>query len=149
MKETVDPQEFLKRLKEMFRISRIYYPGAGFPRDQFLEGPFKLEEIVYLEKKKDIPVHFRDKGYYVIGDFGKLPFRDGSFDALYYHDNHAKLPETDDMIKIVRLGGIIIHSNDCDENMDITKFEKIPGMKKLDLPFTNQYYTVFQRVQPF
>ena len=53
MKRELTITNFLRRLKEQFKISSIFYPGAD--TDTVLEGPFTLREIFYLDN--DLQIH--------------------------------------------------------------------------------------------
>lgn len=150
----LDKGTFLRQLRQLFPISLIYYPGCG--DDGIPEGVFKPEEIVYLDDGTDIPVKYREHPYkFILGDYGKSPFRDHVFDALFYQDNHADVNETMEMLGTIRPGGIVIHSNDdcsvlisddCSDPrcIDVERFGQIPNLEKITLPFRNRYYTVFR-----
>lgn len=142
MVKQLTEQDFLKRLRELFKISQIYYPGNGY--DEILERSFELEEIVYLDE--DMPRKPRSKARYIRGDYGKAPFRDDFFDALFYKDNDSNLPETIEMLRTLRRGGIVIYrAVDCPEHIGIRSFGEIPGLTRVNPPFSNKEYTVFQK----
>ena len=137
--------DFLRGLKEQFKISRIFYPGAD--TDTVLEGPFTLREIFYLDKDRpSSAARFEREGHYILAKYFKLPIRDGVFDALYYQDNHTTLEGTVALLMTVRPSGIVIHSNDtCPGELSASAMEKVSGISKVSLPYSNHYYTVFQK----
>lgn len=145
MTQKISEAEFLKRVRDLYGISRIYYPGHG--GDTFLEDAFKPSEIVYLDDEGDDAIIYKPNRMYVKGDFGKSPFRNGTFDALFYQENHANLWQTIEMLRTLRRGGVVIHGIDfCFlQSVDEEDFARIPGCVKVELPFYNPTYTIFQK----
>ena len=138
-------KDFLKILKEQFKISRVFYPGAD--SDTVLEGPFNLNEIFYLdEDKPSSAARFKGEGHYILAKYSRFPIRPSVFDALFYQDNHSTLEETLEMVRTVRPGGLIIHSNDtCGDELSVLSMGRLPGISKVGLPYSNKHYTVFQK----
>ncbi len=144
MGKELSDEVFLRRLKKQFKISHIFYPGAG--TDKVLEGPFTLKEIFYLDKYKPIPAtRFERKGHYILARYSHSPIRHGVFDALFYEDNHSNLEETVEMIRTVRPGGLVIHSSPICEELDALAMERLPGISRVRLPYSNEHYTIFQK----
>ena len=145
MTQEISEADFLKMVKDLYGISRIYYPGHG--GDTFLGEAFKPKEIVYLDNEGDGAISYKPNRMYVKGDFGKSPFRNGTFDALFYQENHANLGQTIEMLKTLRQGGIVIHGIDfCFlQGVGEEDFARIPGLIKVELPFSNPTYTIFQK----
>ncbi|MBI2101150.1 hypothetical protein HYT53_00925 [Candidatus Woesearchaeota archaeon] len=148
MRQQLSRRDFLRKVRELFNIALIYYPGYG--EDNFLEEVFKAEEIVYLDNESGGPISYKANRNYVKGDFGKPPFKDGTFDAIFYQENHADLEETIKMLRTLRRGGIVIHSDDeCIlQCLDEEDFMRMPGLSKIDLPFSNPRYNIFQKNYP-
>ncbi len=145
-----EKRAYLSRLRQLFPISRIYYPGCG--NDVILEGPFKPEEIVYLDEDgEDIPKKWRRPPYnFVLGDYGRHRFEDNFFDAIFYQDNHANREETRTIRRTLRPEGIIIHSSfDCSYPtcLEVEQFSRMRGIVEVHLPFCNEYYTAFQKLK--
>lgn len=135
---------FLKRLRQDFPIPNVCYPGAGI--DDVLECAFRPREIVYIDNQDpNADVREFAKGRkYVRGDFGKPPFRSGTFSAVFYQDRHANVVETERIIETLREGGVLIFSGDCCLGDKGKKnFEAAPQLRKLSLPYTHEYFTVF------
>lgn len=145
---TLEERAFLGELRQLFQISLIYYPGCW--DDKVLEGPFKIDEIVYLDNDTDVSDEKANPCNLILGDYGKSPFRDNAFDAIFYQDNHANKKETIEMLRTVRPNGIVIYShNDCGSTDCINPktFGRLRGLEKVvDLPFYNISYTVFRKL---
>jgi hypothetical protein len=141
-------KRFLRKVKEYFQISLIYYPGAWWV-DRTLESAFKPEEIVYLDiRYGSLPKAFQGLGFnYISADYGKSPFKDNVFDALFFQNPRASEDEAIEMLRTLRPGGIVIHSSFNGRlNLSSEQFERLPGITKIDSPFPYcNIYTLFRK----
>lgn len=80
MIEQLSEKDFLKRLKEQFRISRLD------------------------KDKPNSAARFAREGHYIRARYVHLPIRRGVFNALFYQDNHSSLDDNVQMIGTVRGG---------------------------------------------
>ncbi|MBI3037311.1 hypothetical protein HYY73_06220 [Candidatus Woesearchaeota archaeon] len=165
-----DTATFLNLLRQQFNITRIYYPGAG--TDDTLESAFAQQEITYLDKMVldiilegvKLRLNFEDDGFtsffefirkfakgrnYVLGDFGKSPFADGTFGAVFYKDIHATEEELAEILRTLRTGGVVIHGKDICEGEEGRKMLEAAAMlgmlREVRLPYTHPDLTVFQK----
>lgn len=138
----LDRKSFLVQLRRQFPISLIYYPGCGY--DRILESAFEQKEIAYLDwnyEKGDNRFNF------VLGNYGRSPFRDHVFDALFYQDIHTDRYMTMEILRTLRPGGIVISSIYSGHPVDFSteRLREMQGLTRVHLPFPNKYYTVFQK----
>ena len=146
MADQVSERDFLERLKELFGVSRICYYGVGL--DDILESPFEPHEIWYFDKKTKYLFEHR-VGRCFAGNYSGIPFRSGSFDALFYKDNEANLKQTLEMIRTLRQGGIVVCVDVCDEDLeskDLAKAQESLGIKAVELPYQSKNYKLFQKL---
>lgn len=143
---------FLALLREVYPISRIYYPGSW---DDFepLECAFSKEEIVYLEMERskfsDLSGDERYGRNLIVGHAEQSPFRTASFDAIFMQDMHATRAELRGILRTLKKGGIFIFStNNCgdDKGIELNDLRTYQTLSELILPFRARYYTAFQNV---
>lgn len=136
----VDNETFLQRVRDLFPIQTIFYPGPEY--DNSLETIFSPDEITYLDRNKA-----PKNGHVIFADYNDIPIPDESFDALFLQDNHPTRDQLDKIITKLKPGGVIIHSNyDCGEAVSLYQMMQIPGIQRQRFPVENMYYTVFQKI---
>lgn len=141
-KETIDPDIYLQKVRDMFSVCNIYYPGCW--DDDVLETAFPPEEIFYLDKD---PNEFDPpRPHYVQADVLDAPFEDGFFDAAFIQDMHETPEELAAILKKVKSQGIVIYSsNECGMNYgaEFDTFLATDGISEVDLPFETYYFRTF------
>ena len=142
---------FFHELKNRYQISLIYYPGCW--NDRILDNYFKRNEIVYLDDDKasaryNVSV-IGSYGYYQrFGVFGHSPFKDEVFDAVFHHDNDADKEEFSDILRVLKSGGIIIHSDSgCEYDLTVKDILSFPGIEAADFPKIHGSYTLLQKIR--
>ncbi len=140
--EPVTDYLFFKKLRELYPIKTVYYPGCG--SDKKLEDYFAKEEIVYLDNgyrrmfildaQQEIERGIKTAGR-VSADYGRAPFKDEVFDALYFNDNHADSKEFEEMLRLVKPGGLVIIANTCFGGVSKPQAMRTSNLKNLRLPF--------------
>ncbi len=123
-----DLAKLLKIIRVLLPVHRIYYPAAG--TDPNLELAFRKDEIFYLDLDHDSS--FSQGRNFVKGDYKNPPFAAGSFDALYYNDNHAPMETFLDMLNLVRDEGVVIYNSDhCINEVTPQEILAIPKLKRI------------------
>lgn len=133
---------FFKRLRELYPINTVYYPGCG--SDKQLEDIFAKNEIIYLDDGDRI-LFIADasgeieRGIKTAGrataNYGHAPFKDEVFDALYFKDNHADAREFEGMLRLVKPGGLVIIGNTCFGGVSKLQALRTSNLKRVKLPF--------------
>lgn len=127
--EFVEANVYLRTLKSDFNIHSIYYPGCG--DDTMLEHVFSTDEIVYMDNS-DKSLGRRGKRF-VVGDHDAIPFRDGVFDAIYYCDCHANGQQFLEMLRALRVGGIVIRDEFvCTDEISHEQIASVSGLVEID-----------------
>lgn len=121
---------FLNRIKSMYNIQSIYYPGCSY--ENILESAFKPEEICYLDKN----VRRTDAIHAVIGDYLQPPFPFETFDALFLNDIH--LHEYKGKLRPKQALQQVLHSVKKEGLVIVGKRYACPEWKKELQFYTNQ-----------
>lgn len=137
----LDAESFLRSLAVSHPTNSIYYPGSG--KHSGLEKVFPRETIYYLDDNPgefesfSNPVNEKSRNC-ITADYTKSPFRDKVFDALFFEDNHATPEEFEEMLKTLKVGGVVIMGYTCFGLMDKISAMKTPGLKLVKLPFRHE-----------
>lgn len=137
---------FFTTLRDFYGIGNIYYPGCDV--DRVLEMGFSEDEIIYLDEymdKKDGPKNL------IVGDFNKPPLRFNSVDSVFIQDLHLEKHDLDNILKVVKDGGILVYStDDCGLPLgdDRTFILEHPLLVQVDFPSDYEHYWVFQKINP-
>lgn len=148
-REPVSTEEFFVRLRQLYPLNLIYYPGSG--RDTRLFSAFKKHEVVLLD---DDGLHDWNKAYdeiwtnrghtelyyamqnepFVFADYRKAPFKGETFDAVFVNCCYTDEEGFRDMLRTLKVGGLVIFGdiflNDFyDEDLD--------QLEEIELPFRN------------
>lgn len=147
-REPVSTNDFFLRLRQLYPINLIYYPGSG--RDGKLFGAFQESEVVLLDDEllhdRDLSVEgpwIRKNSYlyssmqykpFVFADYNHAPFRDEVFDAVFINCNYTDEEGFSDMLRTLKVGGLVIFGdvflNDfADEDLD--------RLEDVELSFSN------------
>lgn len=148
--DNVSRQEFLKRAKVDFNVSRIYYPGVG--EDLQLEKAFNRSEIFYLDLEDEEYefecVYDQKTNYFIRANMAEAPFQDNVFDAVFIQDIHANEGELKDILRTLRPNGLVIFSlDDCVEGdmNDLMRLQHHPELENLELPYHNHIFKAFRK----
>ena len=118
---------FFDRIKSIYKISKIYYPGCG--KDRILNHYFG-SGIVYLENnlndfRRDLLTRASrySLGYtheFLIGDYGTNLIKPEVFDAVFLNDSDADRNEMVAILSTLKYGGIVINNDvGCKFNLNI------------------------------
>ena len=148
----VSQTSFLRTLKTDIPIKRIYYPG--FEKDFLLELAFDPSEIYYLDNNKYATNRLKKRGQHVIlGDMRCSPFKDDAFDAVFIKDIHANRAKFMDIIRTLRIGGIVIYSTvNCGEKnqgINLKSLKEKFYLKEMAFSVANDRLFVFRKVANF
>lgn len=149
IREKVSTEEFFLRLRKQFPINSIYYPGSG--NDGRLFKFFQESEVFLLDNDNihnlETPVNIRSKKIrgsfflylmrnkpFVFAHQSFSPFRDETFDAVFYNDNHSTPQDFKDMVRVLKVGGLMIVGEVC---VGEISEEDDDRLEKVELPFIN------------
>lgn len=142
LRENIDKQTYLARLRSLYPISQIYYPGCW--NDHSLEETFDPKEIIYLDSDFR---GIKPRKKLVVAKMEVPPFIEGIFDAMFYQDVDVEPPAFKAALRTVRLGGLVIFSSDdCGGGIQIDDVYRLPELSIIDLPFKSTYLTTFERI---
>jgi len=131
---------FLRKIRTHFPISLIYYPGCG--GDQILEKAFKPWEIIYVDKDANRSRY----GSRLKANYRHPPFRDETFDALFYRDIHAEVEEFNQLLRVLKTGGVFIFCRDIPCSFDKEdRLKDVPNLSPLSLPFVHPEFGIYQK----
>lgn len=147
-RDPVPTEEFLRRLRELYPINLIYYPGSG--KDSKLFGPFQEQEVVLLD---DQLLHQRNLNVegpwikehshlyslmqhkpFVFADYNYAPFKDGVFDAVFINCCYTEDEGFNEMLRTLKVGGLVIFG---DIFFNAFADEDLDRLEEIELPFRN------------
>lgn len=124
-RKSVGINTYFQSLKQDFDINRIYYPGCG--SDTTLEQAFSTDEIFYMDAD-DSGLSMEGR-HFVYAHHDAIPFLNGYFDAIFYRDCHANDQQFLEMLRVLRVGGIVIRNEDiCVNEIGHEEMAAIPGL---------------------
>lgn len=143
----VEREEFLRRIRKDFAISRIYYPGVGL--DGQLKKPFGKQRVFPMDKDRGNSIRLqRPVHHFVQGRMEKSPYLDNAFDAVFIQDIHAYEEELEGILRTLRPNGIVIFSlDDCDggDEDNLASLENHPQLVLVERPYYNETYRIFRK----
>ncbi len=148
-REPVSTKNFFLRLRQLYPINLIYYPGSG--RDTKLFKAFEKHEVVLLDDDglndwdKTHQGDWTNRGltglYYtmqrepfVFADYRQAPFRDEVFDVVFINCNYTDESGFRDMLRTLRVGGLVIFG---DIFLNHFPDEDLDRLEEVKLPFRN------------
>jgi SAM-dependent methyltransferase len=138
--------EALRRLQEDLSFSRIYYPGSG--SDRLLEMAFADLPVLSVHLDDELTRTVGTKTS-VQGDMGSSPFAEGTFDAVFMQCLHPRPDEFEELLRTLRVGGVVIYSTlECGamDGVNLCDLVDDPRLTGMELPLQPNKYHVFEYV---
>lgn len=118
----------------------IYYPASA--SDDHLKTFLPDARVIHLDSDPGCPIPEEQ----IVADYNRSPFKDEVFDAIYYKDNHADNIGFKEMLRTLKIGGLIIFDTDtCMGKFKSTNVENHRMLEILDRP-TMSYTGTFDNV---
>lgn len=150
--EVIGNYEFFERLAILKPGMTVYNPGCGdVSIDDFLPDAtiinLDIEDPYYERKLTDLKSTHKIKG-----DYNRSPFRNNTFDMVFFGDLHADDEAISEIVRTLKPGGwLILDTLDCrpdksgSEPIDYPPIAANEYIKRSNLPFKAYYLEIFEK----